>query len=88
MPYKIEISIVAKRTLDKLDKESKKQILNYLNHVLAKLPSPRLIGKALVGDKRGIWRYRTGHFRILCQIEDEKLLVLVLKIGPRKDVYD
>lgn len=88
MPYKIELSVLAKRTLDKLDKPSRKQVLNYLNHVLARLPTPRVIGKALVGDKQGIWRYRTGHFRILCKIEDDKLVILVLKIGPRKDVYD
>lgn len=87
MAYKIAISAVAKRALDRYDPVHKKQILTYLNY-LAALPRPRMVGKALVGDKKGLWRYRTGRFRILCEIEDEKLVVLVVKIGLRRDVYD
>lgn len=87
MSYKIEIHEEALKTLRKMDQMSRKQILKYLSQVLARVDDPRLLGKALVGNYSGLWRYRTGHFRILCQINDEKLVVLVLKVGHRKEVY-
>ena len=88
MSYKIEFSDVAHKNLKKLEVSARKQILTYLRDVLAKVENPRLIGKALTGNLKGFWRYRSGHFRIICKIEDDRLVVLVLKISHRKDVYD
>ena len=88
MSYKIEFSDLAHKNLKKLEVSARKQILTYLRDVLAKIENPRLIGKALTGNLKGFWRYRSGHFRIICKIEDDRLVVLVLKISHRKDVYD
>lgn len=87
MSHKIEIHEEALKTLRKMDQMSRKQILKYLSQVLARVDDPRLLGKALVGNYSGLWRYRTGHFKILCRINDEKLVVLVLKVGHRKEIY-
>ena len=88
MSYKIEINEEALKTLRKMDSTNRKQVLKYLSQVLSRLDDPRLLGKALVGNYSGLWRYRSGHFRIICQINDEKLVILVLKIAHRKEAYD
>ena len=87
MSYKIEISDVVRKALKKMDSTARKQILSYIAGVLAKIDNPRLLGKALSGNFGGFWRYRTGNFRIICKIEDDKLVVLVVKVAHRKDVY-
>lgn len=88
MSYKIEISDMVRKTLRKMDPPSRKRILSYVVGVLAKIDNPRLLGKALTGDLGGFWRYRVGNFRIICKIDDGKLVVLVVKISHRKDVYE
>ncbi len=82
----IEYSAQAKKQLSKLDKPVQIQIKNYLNEV-AKLENPRSSGKALVGNLSGKWRYRVGDYRLICEIEDDKILITVLRIGHRKDIY-
>lgn len=64
------------------------RIIQYLKSRIATDESPRRFGKALVGDKSGLWRYRVKDYRILCNIEDRKLVVLVLRASHRKNVYD
>ena len=49
--------------------------------------NPRQWGKPLHGEKQGLWRYRVGHYRLICDIQDERVIVLVLEVGHRKDVY-
>jgi mRNA interferase RelE/StbE len=49
--------------------------------------NPRQLGKPLQGDKGGLWRYRVGDYRLICEIQDERITVLVLRVGHRKDVY-
>jgi mRNA interferase RelE/StbE len=51
------------------------------------LEDPRQLGKALTGDKGGLWRYRIGDYRAICKLEDEKLIVLVLDLGHRREIY-
>ena len=87
MSYKIEISDIVRKTLRKMDSTSRKRILSYIAGVLAKIDNPRLLGKALTGNFGEFWRYRTGNFRIICKIDDDKLIVLVVKVAHRKDVY-
>ncbi len=58
-----------------------------MEHEVAGLADPRMRGKALVGDKKGLWRYRVGDYRVMCQIDDGRLVVLVIAIGHRKEVY-
>jgi mRNA interferase RelE/StbE len=59
----------------------------YLRERIATDADPRRFGKPLIGDKAGLWRYRVGDFRLVCRIEDERLVVLVLAVGHRREVY-
>ena len=83
---KIEFTSIAKKQLSKLDKPIQKQIRKYLDEV-ALLENPRQRGKGLVGNYAGLWRYRVGDYRLVCEIIDEKIIVTVLRISHRKEVY-
>jgi mRNA interferase RelE/StbE len=88
MAWKIKVSPAADRELSKLDSQHAKRILKFLHARLAKLDDPRSIGKALQGSRLGeFWRYRVGEYRLICKIEDDRLVVLVLRIGHRKEIY-
>ena len=87
MAWQIEFSRKAEKELSSLDKPQALRILNDLEE-LTDLDDPRRRGKALVADLSGLWRYRVGAWRILCRIEDSRLLVLVVKLGHRSSVYD
>jgi len=84
----IEFDPRAFKELKKLDKVAQKRILSYLKQQVSIQDDPRIFGKSLTGDKRGLWRYRVGDYRIICQLLDEKITVLVVKIGHRKSIYD
>ena len=87
MGWKVEFSRNAEKELSSLDRPEALRIVKYLAD-LTELENPRSRGKALVADLSGLWRYRVGAWRILCRIEDGRLLVLVVKIGHRSSVYD
>jgi mRNA interferase RelE/StbE len=88
MAWLIELSVEAERDLDKLDSQHSRRILKFLHERVAQLEDPRSIGKALAGPRFGeFWRYRVGNFRIICKIEDNRLIVLVLRVGHRKEIY-
>lgn len=78
----------ALKELKKLGHQAQRDILAYLDERLAGDADPRRFGKGLKADLGGLWRYRVGDFRILCQIKDQELLVLVVAVGHRKDVYE
>lgn len=82
----VEYSENARKQLKKLDNSIKKRILDYMDEV-AMLEDPRSKGKILVGNLLGFWRYRVGDYRVLCKIIDEKLLIVVVEIGHRKEIY-
>jgi mRNA interferase RelE/StbE len=64
------------------------RILKFLHERVAKLDDPPAIGEALHGSRLGeFWKYRVGDYRLICKIEDDRLLVLVLRVGHRKDIY-
>ena len=86
MPFRIELSPKAHKQFVHLDKPIQQQITKYIN-TLAKTENPRQKGKSLIGSLAGIWRYRIGDYRILCRIQDDVMLILVLEIGHRKEVY-
>lgn len=88
MAWNVEFKGTAKRQLQKLDRQWQSAILDYLEDEVAPLADPRSRGKALTGDKRGLWRYRVGDYRVICDIQDENLLILALTIGHRREVYD
>ncbi len=78
----------ALRQLKKLDRPTARRILNYMDERVALSDDPRMNGKSLVGPKLGTyWRYRVGDVRVICNIQNEELCVLVVEIGHRKQVY-
>jgi len=88
MAWSVELSESADRELSKLDPQSRKRILKFLSERVAKLDDPRTIGQALRGSKLGeFWKYRVGDYRLICKIEDDRLVVLVLRVGHRKEIY-
>jgi mRNA interferase RelE/StbE len=88
MSWKIEIAPAADRELYKLDPQIAKRIIKFLHERVAPLEDPRIIGEPLKGSQFGeFWRYRVGDYRIIVRIEDYILLILVLRIGHRKNVY-
>jgi mRNA interferase RelE/StbE len=78
----------ARKELRKLDKQLQKEILTYLRKRIATKEDPRRFGKPLAYDKHGLWRYRVQNARIICRIEGDELIVLVVKVGHRKDIYN
>ena len=88
MAYNVELSESAERELGKLDSPQAKRILKFLHQRVAKLDDPRSVGEALHGSRLGeFWKYRVGDYRLICKIEDDRLIVLVLRIGHRKEIY-
>jgi len=88
MAYSVELSEGVDRELGKLDPQHRRRILKFLIERVAKLDDPRSIGQALRGSRLGeFWRYRVGDFRLICRIEDDRLLVLVLRLGHRREIY-
>lgn len=83
---KVVISDKAKKDIRKLDVKIQKQILTYTLS-LESLPDPRVRGKPLSSTMAGLWRYRVGDYRLICEIRDDKLIVTVLRIGHRRNVY-
>jgi len=88
MAYNVELSAEVDRELGKLDAQQAKRILKFLHDRVAKLDDPRSIGEALHGSRLGeFWKYRVGDYRLICKIEDDRLVVLVLRVGHRKEIY-
>ena len=87
MSWKIAIARTAERQIKKLDRTVQTSILRFLRERLEPSENPRQWGKPLHGEKRGLWRYRVGDYRLICDIQDEKITVLVLEVDNRKDVY-
>jgi mRNA interferase RelE/StbE len=85
--WTIEITRTAERQIKKLDSPSQKSIIRFLRERLKSAQDPRQWGKPLHGDKRGLWRYRVGDYRLICDIHDEIITVVVLEVAHRKDVY-
>jgi mRNA interferase RelE/StbE len=88
MAYRVELSESANRELSKLDAQHRKRILKFLQERVAKLDNPRGVGEALQGSRFGeFWKYRVGDYRLVCKIEDDVLIVLVLRVGHRREIY-
>ena len=88
MIWAVEWDDRARKELRKLDFSLQRDILKYFRERIAVQADPRRFGKPLSYDKHGLWRYRVQNARIICQIEDDQLLVLVVRVGNRKEVYD
>jgi mRNA interferase RelE/StbE len=88
MAWRVELDPAAERELDKLDLQTAKRILSFLHSRVAMRNDPRDIGEPLKGSKLGeFWKYRVGDYRIVANIEDDVLRVLVVRIGHRREIY-
>jgi len=85
--WRVEFGRAADRDLRKLGAEAERTIARYLRERIATAADPRRFGHALTGDRKGLWRYRVGDYRIVAAIEDDRFVVLVVTIGHRREVY-
>lgn len=88
MKYKVVFTEKAKKQLKKLDKHTASLILGWLEKNVNNCENPRIHGKGLFENKLGQWRYRIGNYRVICEIQDKEIIVLVLEIGHRRDIYN
>ena len=87
MAWAVELAESAADALDKLDPTTQQRIWRFLRGRLSATDNPRRTGKALTGRYGDLWRYRVGDYRLICRIEDARLVVVVVKIGHRSEVY-
>lgn len=87
MSWDYRVSERALKELRKLGPDASRRILAFLDNRIQGTDNPRQFGKALKGELGEFWRYRVGDYRVLCKIEDDVLIVLVVKIGHRHDIY-
>ena len=86
--FEIELSERFKKEFRKLDKYTQKIIRAWIDKNLVNCENPRQHGKGLTANRSGQWRYRIGDYRLICQIEDNKMIILALSIGHRRDIYE
>ena len=87
MAWAIEYADTAKKQLRKLDRAAARRIVDFMDERVASSDNPRAMGKALKGPLGDLWRYRVGDYRVICDIQDKVLTVLVLQVGNRREVY-
>ncbi|MCB1387163.1 MAG: type II toxin-antitoxin system RelE/ParE family toxin [Nitratireductor sp.] len=75
------------RSLEKLSKPDRLRVRRFVDERLLSMDNPRALGKPLTGGLSGLWRYRIGNIRLVAQIRDDELIILVLKLGHRKEIY-
>ena len=88
MAWQIEITQTARKQLAKLDRQVQTEIVRYLRERISTDDDPRRYGAPLRKELAGRWKYRVGAYRLICEIQDEKILVLVLMVGHRSKVYE
>lgn len=86
LAWRIEYTGTARSQLRKLDRSTARRILDYMDHRVA-VADPRRVGQPLTGPLGKLWRYRVGRFRVVCDIQDDAVRVLVVRIGRRDEVY-
>ena len=87
MAWTIEYADTAKQQLRKLDRQVARRVLDFMDERVAGLEDPRSTGKALTGPLGAFWRYRVGDCRVICDIQDGALRVLVVQVGNRREIY-
>ena len=85
--WKIEFDPAAQREFNRLDKTVARRIFKFLYERVGRLDNPRKIGERLQGTLSEFWKYSVGDYRLICTLEDDRLLVLVLRIGHRREIY-
>jgi len=88
LAWTVEFSKSADKALKKLPLTIQTRLVAFIRQRVLSLPDPRLIGKALQGNLAGKWRYRVGDYRLICLIEDQKMVIFVIELGHRSDIYE
>jgi mRNA interferase RelE/StbE len=88
MAWKIEFEPAAQKELGKLDRPVARRVMKFLYQRVGKLDDPRRIGERLQGTLGEFWKYRVGDYRLICSLEDDRFVILVLRIGHRREVYN
>lgn len=88
MKYKVVFTDRAKKQLKKLDKHTSSLIIGWLEKNLEGCENPRIHGKGLVENRSGQWRYRVGDYRIIAEIQEKEITILIINIGHRRDIYE
>lgn len=88
MNYKIETTAKFDKEFRKLDKYTMRMIKAWIEKNLVNCENPRIHGKGLTANRCGQWRYRIGDYRLICDIQDDKLIILALSVGHRREIYD
>jgi len=87
MIYTVNTTPRFDKEFKKLDKYTQRMLVAWIDKNLENCTNPRIYGKGLTSNRREQWRYRIGDYRIICNIEDNKLVILALTVGHRRDVY-
>ena len=85
--YTLDYSNDARKSIKKLDSSVQKRIIDWIDKNLDNCINPRLNGKPLTGNLKGNWRYRVGDYRIIAKIEDDKILITVVDVNHRRQIY-
>ncbi len=85
--YKVRLEKSAQKSLKKMDKNDSKIIMAWISKNLINCQDPYIHGKSLQGNLKEKWRYRIGNYRLICNIDDEKIVILILEAGHRRDIY-
>lgn len=85
--YKVRLEKSAQKSLKKMDKNDSKIIMAWISKNLINCQDPYIHGKSLQGILKEKWRYRIGNYRLICNIDDEKIVILILEAGHRRDIY-
>lgn len=87
MPWTVEFTDKARRQLRKLPPDVQSRLIGFLRNRVEQADDPRLLSSTLSGEFSGFWRFRVGDYRLICRIEDQRLVVLVLSVGHRRLIY-
>lgn len=87
MTYRIEVTPRFEKEFRKLDRYTQRMIKAWIDKNLTNCSDPRRHGKGLTANRSGQWRYRIGDYRMICEIKDDKLVILALTVGHRREIY-
>ena len=87
MRYTVDYDKKANKQLRKMDPSDSRLIYAWIDEHLQGCEDPRAYGKALTGNRKGYWRYRVGDYRIIAEIQDDRILILITDVGHRREIY-
>ena len=88
MSYSVETTARFDKEFKKLDRYTQRMIKSWIDKNLVGAKNPRQHGKGLTVNRSGQWRYQIGDYRLICQIDDNKLIILALSVGHRREIYE